>query len=374
MLTPKHNVIVFKHCFPVSAIEPDTGKADVNSQDKRIENYKLQYAALKKKLRAFPKTKFIVWTGAALVKGETNEASARRARTFFDWVRKEWDEPGDNIYLWDFYALETEGGLYLKSAYASGDSHPNEAFSRKVAPMLCKRIVDVIDGDGDSGSLTGKSSKQATDTRTAAPTSASTALKPPEARPAAKPGPDSWVFDDAENPSREAQLWGEGTSYVKDVKGHAIRIRFSEGKEEDWGEYGRQKILTTKPLEENRDVAQYGYVVFRIRVDRQMEVVFTLITKPHSLPRTDESHFGFTAYLHPKVGVWQWIALDLRKLELNAEGDRAYAAAGRPTRPQHLTSIRLVTAKTNEDAEVAIDDIVFYRVLPESLTGHLLAP
>jgi hypothetical protein len=50
MLTRKYDVIVFKHCFPVSAIEPDTGKADVASRDKRIENYKLQYAALKKKM------------------------------------------------------------------------------------------------------------------------------------------------------------------------------------------------------------------------------------------------------------------------------------------------------------------------------------
>ena len=51
MLTAKYNVIVFKHCFPVSSIEADTGKADVASSEKRIENYKLQYAALKRKMR-----------------------------------------------------------------------------------------------------------------------------------------------------------------------------------------------------------------------------------------------------------------------------------------------------------------------------------
>ena len=159
MLTPKYDVIVFKHCFPVSAIEEDSGKGDVAGEDKRIENYKLQYAALKNKLREFPKTKFILWTGAALVKNETDEAAARRAKTFFEWVRDTWDERGDNIYVWDFRALETEGGLYLKAAHASGDSHPNEKFSKVAAPLFCQRVVDVIRGSGDTGSITGKSEK-----------------------------------------------------------------------------------------------------------------------------------------------------------------------------------------------------------------------
>lgn len=159
MLTQKHDVIVFKHCFPVSAIDEDTGAPDIASEDKRIENYKLQYAALKKKLREFPKTKFIVWTGAALVKSETDADAARRAADFFDWVVKTWDDRGDNIYVWDFRALETEGGLFLKGAHAAGDSHPNESFSKKVAPLFCRRIVDVIRGDGDAKSITGADEK-----------------------------------------------------------------------------------------------------------------------------------------------------------------------------------------------------------------------
>jgi hypothetical protein len=160
MLTAKYGVIVFKHCFPVSAIEEDTGKGDVASEDKRIENYKLQYEALKKKLREFPKTKFILWTGAALVKGETDEDSAKRAKAFFEWVRDKWDERGDNIYVWDFRALETEGGLYLKGVNAAGDSHPNEKFSKKVAPLFGQRVVDVVRGSGDTGSITGEAEKK----------------------------------------------------------------------------------------------------------------------------------------------------------------------------------------------------------------------
>ena len=163
MLTPKYDVIVFKHCFPVSGIEEDSGKGDVTSEDKRLENYKLQYEALRKKLHEFPKTKFIVWTGAALKKSETDEDSAKRAKAFAEWVCKTWDERGDNIFVWDFRTLETESGLYLKDANAAGDSHPGEKFSKTAAPLFCRRVVDVIRGAGDTGDLTGKEGKAPAD-------------------------------------------------------------------------------------------------------------------------------------------------------------------------------------------------------------------
>jgi len=158
MLTRDYDVIVWKHCFPVGDIQPDTGSPDIDSDEKRLENYKLQYAALKDKMHAFPETTFIVWTGAALTEAATTPEQAQRTGEFFDWVKTEWDEPGDNIFLWDFYALETEGGAYLKPEYASGpqDSHPTAAFGAKVAPLLGQRIVDVIEGKGDSTSLTGQ--------------------------------------------------------------------------------------------------------------------------------------------------------------------------------------------------------------------------
>jgi hypothetical protein len=171
MLTKTYDVIIFKHCFPVCEILEDTGSPDVASADKRIENYKLQYAALKTAMHRFPTTTFIVWTGAAqvdystilhkiaaLVRGRSGiKERAQGARTFFEWVRNEWDEPGDNIYLWDFYELETEGGIFLKKEYAAGptDSHPNETFAKRAAPLFCRRIVNVIEGNGDRTGITG---------------------------------------------------------------------------------------------------------------------------------------------------------------------------------------------------------------------------
>lgn len=158
ILTRDHDVIVWKHCYPVSAVQADTGSPRVRSDVRSLENYKLQYGALRDKMHEFPDTRFIVWTGAARVQAATDEAQAMRARDFFAWVVETWDEPGDNIYVWDFWQLETEGGLYLLDEYAASaeDSHPNSAFAASVAPFLGQRIVDVIEGRGDTGSLTGQ--------------------------------------------------------------------------------------------------------------------------------------------------------------------------------------------------------------------------
>ena len=69
-----------------------------------------------------------------------------------------WDVKDDNIFLWDFRELQVEGGLFFKNEFAvsANDSHPNSEFSKTVAPYFCKRIVDVIEGRGDIGNLTGK--------------------------------------------------------------------------------------------------------------------------------------------------------------------------------------------------------------------------
>lgn len=157
-LVARYDVIVWKHCFPVSAIRPDSASPNVSSDERTIANYRLQYEALKARMRQFPEKRFIVWTGAALVEGDTNPASAQRAQQFFTWVKDTWDEPGDNIYVWDFHRLETGGSPYLLRANAASatDSHPNATFSARVAPLIARRIVDVLEGRGDTGSLTGE--------------------------------------------------------------------------------------------------------------------------------------------------------------------------------------------------------------------------
>jgi hypothetical protein len=158
MLTKKYQLIIFKHCFPVSNIQPDQIPADISSEYKSLSNYKLQYLALRDKLHEFPDTKFILFTGAAQVKSSISEDEAGRAREFFRWVTDEWDLPGDNIHLWDLYALETEGGLYFKDAYAvsENDSHPNVKFASSAVQLLFNRIIDIIEKNGTGTKLTGE--------------------------------------------------------------------------------------------------------------------------------------------------------------------------------------------------------------------------
>jgi hypothetical protein len=157
ILTKKYQLIIFKHCNPVSSINSDQDSADINSDYKSISNYKLQYIALRDKLHEFPDTKFILFTGAAQLQGQKIE-EAKRAKEFFEWVKNEWDLTGDNIYLWDFYKLQTEGGIYFKGNYAvsENDSHPNTVFAGKVVKLLFNRIIDVIENNGTKTKLTGE--------------------------------------------------------------------------------------------------------------------------------------------------------------------------------------------------------------------------
>lgn len=158
ILTKDYDVVIFKHCFPLSNILEDTGNPDTLSSDKRKENYKAQYAEIKRKLNEFPETKFILWTAAAHVKSNVTEEEAKRTKEFVEWVIAEWDSPDDNIYLWDFYSLETEGELYLKEEYSAkkGDSHPSAKFGERVAPLFAARIVDVIENNGETTNLKGE--------------------------------------------------------------------------------------------------------------------------------------------------------------------------------------------------------------------------
>lgn len=169
VLTKKYDVIVWKHCYPVSEVVPADKYPSVDSERQTLENLKLQYNALKKKMRAYPNTRFIIWTPSAKVQKATTAGNAQRAKAFSEWIVNTWDEKGDNIYIWEFRSLETGGtGLYLlpKNSTASdswntsprkdSDSHPGEDFAKIAAPKFAQRVVAVIEGRGDTGSILGK--------------------------------------------------------------------------------------------------------------------------------------------------------------------------------------------------------------------------
>lgn len=147
ILTQKYDIIIFKHCYPVSRISEDIGIADANSPEKRLENYKVQYNALKEKMHQFPENKFIVWTPAVCTKKKMTEDEAKRTFRFYKWIMEEWKEEGDNIFIWDFYKYETEGTLYLLDKYATSpdNPHPGRELSARLAGVFSKYIFDVIE-------------------------------------------------------------------------------------------------------------------------------------------------------------------------------------------------------------------------------------
>lgn len=147
ILTKNYDIIIFKHCYSATNIMEDTGNPNIDSEEKRVENYKLQYTALKQKMHEFPETKFILWTPAVNVRNLFSQGEEQRTYGFYRWILDEWDEVGDNIMIWDFYKYETEGGLYFKDEYAmnSNDSHPGKNFSSKMAPIFAKFVIDVAE-------------------------------------------------------------------------------------------------------------------------------------------------------------------------------------------------------------------------------------
>jgi hypothetical protein len=55
-------------------------------------------------------------------------------------------------------------------------------------------------------------------------------------------------------------------------------------------------------------------------------------------------------------------------------GEGAYEKAGSPPRPNDLTMLRFVTNSRNAGAVFLVEDITFYRDLPDSLRGTVLEP
>lgn len=157
MLTKQYDIIIWKHCFPVSEINEDKEIPSVFSDYKSVANYKLQYEALKEKMHEFPHTRFLVWTPAALLASQSSNEQAERVQKFYQWLVESWDDKYDNIFLWDFYALETEGELFLKQEYAFGpnDSHPNKAFSGYASKLFVNRIIQISEATADEFPLTG---------------------------------------------------------------------------------------------------------------------------------------------------------------------------------------------------------------------------
>lgn len=155
-----YGLVIFKHCYPGASIEVDLGKPDITSKRKSIENYKLQYRALRTLMDGMPDKKFMVWTLVPLHRLATTTDQANRAYQFVQWMKTEWlTEDGKlhpNIFIFDFFSLAAEMSLSpvngkqycLKYDYeyshTSNDSHPNTLANSTIGPLFAEAVVKVL--------------------------------------------------------------------------------------------------------------------------------------------------------------------------------------------------------------------------------------
>lgn len=159
-LVNKYDVVIFKHCFPGADIEADTGSPDITSSRKSLENYKLQYRALRQMMDSYPRTIFILWTLAPLHRLATTAAKAARAAEFVRWVKKDYltedGKPHPNIFIFDFWGNVAEPTpssqgeanclrYEYEESHSASDSHPNSLANQTIGPVFAQGIVDAIE-------------------------------------------------------------------------------------------------------------------------------------------------------------------------------------------------------------------------------------
>jgi hypothetical protein len=167
--TVKNNIVIFKSCFPNSAIGSE-GKApgDPDSPVKTTANYKAAYSKLLSYFSANPDTLFVCVTAPPLVESvpsrsmefikkligseSTAKAIGERNRRFNNWLKD--TENGwlagydqNNVVVFDYYDLLTSHGKSNYSLYptnSGNDSHPsaegNAIAARDFIPFLNKAL------------------------------------------------------------------------------------------------------------------------------------------------------------------------------------------------------------------------------------------
>ena len=162
-LSSKYDMVIFKHCYPGADVEANLGNPDIKSSRKSLENYKLQYRALRILMDGMPDKKFMVWTLVPRHRLATYASTASRANEFVNWVKTQWltedGKPHPNIYIFDFFSFAAEmnknpsnGVQYcLKYDYeyshSSGDSHPNVLANQTIGPLFAQAVVKALSAD-----------------------------------------------------------------------------------------------------------------------------------------------------------------------------------------------------------------------------------
>lgn len=141
------DIIILKHCFTTGDMDADQPSSPYDFH-RRLTNFKTAYTNLKKKLTEdkYKKTKFIFWT----IPPRSNKTQSADNETFRKWVLNDWDEKGDNIFVFDYRHLVTQGkNDKMPGGFTTDGGHPSTTMAKAAAPCFAQRVADVANGDGD---------------------------------------------------------------------------------------------------------------------------------------------------------------------------------------------------------------------------------
>lgn len=166
----QYNVIIFKFCYTHDRMYAENSRSydgsgfRLDAQGHRVGNrtntqlasvYRQALNGLKTLMNNHPTTQFIVWTVAPHSEGSDPQYGTR-ANDFASWMKTTWDQPGDNVFIFDVRDYLAGADGYLKAQYFSNDEHPSATANRVIAQRLVNRIRNVVEGRGDQTPMSGQ--------------------------------------------------------------------------------------------------------------------------------------------------------------------------------------------------------------------------
>ncbi len=148
-----NKIIMIKSCFPSSDLWGEGEPSDTTDPaSKTIFNYKWHWRNFIRVMQNHPANFFVVWTNAPQERESTSDESALLSDQFCRWAKDTlaggfdpaFGQFPQNVYVFDFFhhLAGSDGKLPDSYRTESGNSHPNDAATAHVAPLLVEEIFN----------------------------------------------------------------------------------------------------------------------------------------------------------------------------------------------------------------------------------------
>ncbi|MBI5933688.1 MAG: hypothetical protein HY867_08265 [Chloroflexi bacterium] len=180
----ENEIIIFKSCFPNSALEGNPNDPPGTYEELSVSGAKYVYNSILPYFASRPDKLFIVITAPPL----SDSTHAKNARAFNNWLLNDWLSENNytlnNVAVFDFYNILTGpeahhriNGEWVEHApghrntlaYPSGDDHPNERGSQKATEEFVPLLNYFYHRWEDSGTASAPPSGPAVGAATEAP-------------------------------------------------------------------------------------------------------------------------------------------------------------------------------------------------------------